>query len=199
METTKIPENSLNSVTENENGGKDTILKLPTAHQDYKKMAVEKLDAERKAMKPSANSAVGIMYIETANALRSFCEQNDMFAEVLFKTKRTFADCMEVVAKNPGNGISDIDAYRRAVQFYFPNAQIEFLMNITIAGDAPDEAYIQQEAPKKKTTSSKPKKDKKPADKAKEKTKATKKPESKTETPPKKEKPASTTMQLSLF
>ena len=142
-------------------------------------------------MHPTNNTAIGIMYIETANALINFCEQNELFAEILYKTRRTFADCMEVVAKNHGKGISDIDAYRRAVQFYFPNAQIEFLMNITINGDAPDEKYISKESKKKE----KPAKQKTTPKKEKPVTKQ----EIKKEAAQKKKEPEQQNIQLSLI
>ena len=44
----------------------------------------------------------------------------------------TFEDCMKAVAKNCGSGISDLDAYGRAVQFYFPTAAIRFQMTIDL-------------------------------------------------------------------
>lgn len=200
MENNSIQTNPASNIAESEEKINEGFLKIHENNNiDYKVLAIEKLDTERKAMKPGANTAVGVMYIETCNALRSFCEQNDLFAEVLYKTKRTFADCMEEVAKNPGRGISDIDAYRRAVQFYFPNAQIEFLMNITLEGEAPDDAYIQQESKKKKESASKPKTEKKPAKRTTEKTSAQKKEATKRSETSKKEKSSPTTMQLSLF
>ncbi len=183
------------SITDNLAGDNETKVKaedniISFQQQDYKKLAIEKLDKERKAMNPSKNSAVGIMYIETANALINFCEQSKLFAEVLYKTKRSFADCMDVVAKNPGSGISDIDAYRRAVQFYFPNSQIEFLMNITL-GEAPDDKYITKESKKKE----KPAKSKVVQKKEKQETKQ----KNKAKPVLKKKEPEPKNIQLSLF
>lgn len=116
--------------------------------KDFRQLAIDKLDAERKEMKPSG--AVEVMYIEVANALKNFCEQDNSFAKVVYKTKRSFNDCMQSVAKGVGRGISDIDAYRKAIQFYFPNANIEYLIKITIDGDEPDEKYINKEEKKPK-------------------------------------------------
>lgn len=150
MENTTLSNNSDINISENETKSNEKIVQLNFAG-DYKKLAVEKLEAERKAMNPSGSSAVGIMYNEVANVLRNFCSQNDKFAEIVYKTKRTFNDCMNEVAKNHGHGISDIDAYRRAIQFYFPNSQIEFLMKMTLTGEEPDEKYINKETPKPKS------------------------------------------------
>ena len=42
--------------------------------------------------------------------------------------------------------ISDLDAYRRAVQFYFPNAEVEFVMNVKLTGAAPTAEEMQKPA-----------------------------------------------------
>ena len=44
--------------------------------------------------------------------------------------------------KGCGNHIADIDVYRKAVQFYFPNSTIECVMTITLTGEEPDEKYL---------------------------------------------------------
>ena len=139
-------------------------------------------------MSSVTNKAIKIMYNEVVNVLRSFCSQNDKFAEIVYKTKRTFNDCMNEVAKNHGDGISDIDAYRRAVQFYFPNSQIEFLMQMTLTGEEPDEKYINKETPKPKS---------KPA--AKPNNKHAEKPTQKQSTKEEKKKQESEIIQLSMF
>jgi len=178
MENTTLQNNSDINISENDSKINEKIVQLNFAG-DYKKLAVEKLETERKAMNPSKTSAVGIMYNEVANVLRNFCSQDDKFAEIVYKTKRTFNDCMNEVAKNAGHGISDIDAYRRAIQFYFPNSQIEFLMKMTLTGEEPDEKYINKETPKPKskpaakpTNKSAEERPQKPTAKEKEKKKA---------------------------
>ena len=40
-----------------------------------------------------------------------------------------------MVAKGVGGSISDIEAYRKAVQFYFPGAEIETTMRVRLCGD----------------------------------------------------------------
>ena len=62
-----------------------------------------------------------------------------MFAEVVYKTRRTLSDCCAEVMKGAGNCVSDIDVYRGIVRAYFPNADVRFLMNIEINGAAPSE------------------------------------------------------------
>lgn len=54
-------------------------------------------------------------------ALEKFCADDGEFAQA--------------VAKGVGGSISDIEAYRKAVQFYFPGAEIETTMNVRLCGD----------------------------------------------------------------
>lgn len=81
-----------------------------------------------------------VMAKPVAEALKSFCRQSDDFARAVAQGG-TFDKCMEAVAKNVGSAISDLDAYKRAVEFYLPGASIRMTMTIDLAGDctAPDE------------------------------------------------------------
>ena len=47
----------------------------------------------------------------------------------------SFPECMQAVAKGGGGSISDIEAYRKAVQFYFPGAEIETTMRVRLCSD----------------------------------------------------------------
>lgn len=82
-----------------------------------------------------------------AEALRSFCRQDAEFAQAVDQGG-SFADCMAAVAKGVGHCISDLDAYKKAVGFYFPGAKINFQMSIDLIGDAAKTAEPEaQEAP----------------------------------------------------
>lgn len=76
-----------------------------------------------------------------ASTLTNFCEQDERFAQVVYETPATLSDCCEKIMKGCGSHISDIDVYRGAVRYYFPNAEIQFTMTIDASGDmpAPDE------------------------------------------------------------
>lgn len=50
---------------------------------------------------------------------------------------KTFQQCLDEAVKGIGNGISDIEMYKRAVKFYFPTADIHFRMTIDLCGDIP--------------------------------------------------------------
>lgn len=96
--------------------------------------AVLKLQNEDEKFK--GNKAAEAMRKNVLEALKKFCEQDEEFAQAIVQSDKTFSDCMDAVAKNVGSSISDIDAYRRAVQFYFPGAEIRFSMTIDLIGAA---------------------------------------------------------------
>ena len=148
--------------------------------KDFKVLAIEKINKELKEFNGDRYGKAVHTYV--ANALREFCAKSDRFAEVLYKTRRSMSDCVKEIMKGCGQHISDIEVYRRAARFYFPNSEVDFVMTITISGDAPDEKYISKEPPK-------PKAESKPKD-------PPKKPE-KPKPAPKKKEPE--VIQLSLF
>ena len=137
------------------------ITKLEDIGKDFKTLAIEKIKAEMKDFKGDNKGKAVHTYV--ANALRDFCEQNILFAEAVAKTKRSFSDCVRDIMKGSGNAISDIEVYRRAAKFFFPNSEVEFTMTITLRGEFPSENYLNKEASsseKRKTENSKVKPEK---------------------------------------
>lgn len=109
--------------------------------------ALKKLSAaERKNVKGQKEKA---MASAVAEALESFCRQNAEFAQAVAQGG-SFADCMSAVAKGVGSSISDLDAYKKAVGFYFPGAKIRFTMTIDLIGDAakPAPEQAEEDAPR---------------------------------------------------
>lgn len=98
--------------------------------------AVQKLDGEYKDFKGDRYEAA--MKRPVLEALKNFCAQDEEFAQAVAQGG-SFADCMKAVAKNCGSSISDIEAYRRAVSFYFDGAQVEFQMKIVLTPAAASE------------------------------------------------------------
>lgn len=86
-----------------------------------KEMALKKLSSELREFK--GNRCAAIMKDDVNKTLRCFCEQDPEFAQAVVQGG-SFSECMEEVAKNCNSGISDIEAFRRAVNFYFPGADI---------------------------------------------------------------------------
>jgi len=71
-------------------------------------------------------------------ALDSFCRQDGEFAQAVVQGG-TFEDCMKEVAKNCGSALSDLEAFRRAVRFYFPGADVRFHMTVNLCADVEDQ------------------------------------------------------------
>lgn len=94
--------------------------------------AMEKLEKEKSKVSGTKETA---MAAAVAAALIDFSQQDAEFAQAVVQGG-SFADCMKAVAKGVGNSISDIDAYKKAVQFYFPGAKIKMQLSIDLIGDA---------------------------------------------------------------
>lgn len=91
--------------------------------------AAAKLNSEK--AKCGGDKYVAAMKNEVCDTLNEFCSQDDEFAQAVVQGG-SFGDCMAAVAKNTGSSISDIEAYRRAVAFYFPGAGVHFEMRIDL-------------------------------------------------------------------
>lgn len=94
--------------------------------------AVDKLTNGKKSVSGNTEKAMASAVFET---LKSFCIQEPEFAQAV-EQGGSFADCMKAVAKGVGSSISDLDAYKKAVAFYFPGAKIHMTMTIDLIGDA---------------------------------------------------------------
>ena len=68
-------------------------------------------------------------------AIKDFCLQDEEFAQAVVQGG-SFADCMKKVAAGVGQSISDLDAYKKAVQFYFPGAEVRMQLTIDLIGKA---------------------------------------------------------------
>ena len=92
--------------------------------------SVEKIKKEIKNAKLSRKGeAVSSAVIK---ALSDFCKQNAEFAQAVEQSGKSVAECIESTVKGCGNSIPDIDVYRRAVQFYFPGATVNFSMTVDL-------------------------------------------------------------------
>jgi len=96
---------------------------------EWYERAAKKLADEKKSGK--YDRYAGVMKNAVCEALDGFCKQDGEFAQAVFQGG-TFEDCMKAVAKNCGSGISDLEAFRRAVRFYFPGADVRFQMSVNL-------------------------------------------------------------------
>lgn len=124
--------------------GQDNVSTFPALTNQ----AVDKLGQEEASF--SGGSKEQAIHKAVAATLKKFCEEDARFAQVFLKTRRTLSDCCGQIVRGVGNSISDIEVYRRAVQFYFPNSEIEFKMNILLTGEAPSEEEMSKEPERKK-------------------------------------------------
>lgn len=95
--------------------------------------AINKLEIEAKNAK--YDRYANIMKDSVVRALKDFCRQSEGFSEAVAHGG-SFEECMKSVAKNCGNGISDLTAYKRAVEFYMKGATVRFNMEIVQKGGA---------------------------------------------------------------
>lgn len=99
-----------------------------------KEQAVAKLDKENeKAVCNTRNGRCVLPHVY--NALKGFCEQNEEFARAIVQSNKTLVECVDTITKNIGQFSSDIDVYKKAVDFYFPTATIKFTMEIDLGDD----------------------------------------------------------------
>lgn len=108
--------------------------------------AVKKLTGERKGV--SGQKALA-MADAVFSAIKDFCVQDKEFAQAVVQGG-TFGECMRKVAAGVGNSISDLDAYKKAVQFYFPGAQVKMQLTIDLIGSAAQDSAdaVETSAPK---------------------------------------------------
>lgn len=102
---------------------------------NYATQALSKLKDGKKDVSGNKEKA---MASAVAAQLEHFCRQDAEFAKAVVQGG-TFADCMKKVAEGVGNCISDLDAYKKAVAFYFPGAKVRMNLKIDLVGDAAEE------------------------------------------------------------
>ena len=104
---------------------------------EWYEQAKRKLEAERNS--GSYDRYASAMKGAVCEALDGFCRQDAEFAQAVVQGG-TFAECMKAVAKGCGSAISDLEAFRRAVRFFFPGADVKFHMTVNLCADVEAEA-----------------------------------------------------------
>lgn len=89
----------------------------------------EKLEKEKTEIK---DRKAEVIAEPTLNALLEFCRQEEEFAQAIMESSKNFSECCVNVVKGTGNAVSDLEVYRKAVQFYFDGADIRFEMKIDL-------------------------------------------------------------------
>lgn len=100
--------------------------------------ATQALNKLKEGKKNVSGNKEKAMAPAVAAQLESFCRQDAEFAQAVAQGG-TFADCMKEVANGVGSSISDLDAYKKAVRFYFPGAEVKMQLTIDLIGKAAGE------------------------------------------------------------
>lgn len=95
---------------------------------EFTKPALERLEKEYAGV---TGQKAAVMKKLVREALESFIRQDDEFAQAVVQGG-SFKECMDAVAKGVDKSISDIEAYRKAVQFYFKGAEVQVTMEIDL-------------------------------------------------------------------
>lgn len=120
-------------------------------------VACMKLDRELEQMnKAVSSSQAKLIAPYVVEKLKQICSLQDAFADIIIRTQRTLNDCCKIVINNLKNKqyASDLEVYRKALQFYLPDADIDFRMVITL-NQLPDDSYVNQKSEPKSETKSK--------------------------------------------
>ena len=105
--------------------------------------ALKKLDEEYRRGKYGQKEMV--MKSAVLAKLKDFVRQDEEFAQAVVQGG-TFEECMKAVAKGVGSSVSDIEAYTKAVRFYFPGAEIKVQMKVNLAPHTNDEYVAEDKA-----------------------------------------------------
>lgn len=97
---------------------------------DWASQAIQKLDAQKKGVTGRKEQAMAPV---TLSALKDFCRQDSAFAQAVVQGG-SFGECMTRIAAGAGNSISDLEVYKKAVQFYLPGSTIRMALTIELPG-----------------------------------------------------------------
>lgn len=104
---------------------------------EWYEQAKNKLEAEKNS--GSYGKCASVMKEAVCETLDGFCRQDAEFAQAVVQGG-SFPDCMKAVAKDCGSALSDLEAFRRAVRFYFPGADVKFHMELNLCADVEAES-----------------------------------------------------------
>lgn len=114
--------------------------------------ACEKIKKEKKTVTGQKENA---MAPAVCAMLNDFCLQEPEFAQAVVQGG-SIKECMNAVAKGVGSSISDLDAYKKAVQFFFPGAEIRMQMTIDLIGITAGESDPVEKTPSVPVVEEKP-------------------------------------------
>lgn len=104
--------------------------------KNYTIEAIDKIEKELRELTEVGKASFKAKAVakETAETLIAFCGQDNEFAQAIVQSDKTLSEACEYAVKDCKNSTSDIEVYRRAVEFYFPGATVEMKMIIDLCG-----------------------------------------------------------------
>jgi len=113
--------------------------------QDFSS-AEDKISAEYKADSKKLTAKGNAVAEAVLNALTDFCRQNSEFAQAVMQSDKPVTDCINSTVAKCGNSISDLEVYRKAVQFYFAGADVHMKLTVDLGdggfSNAPEQPPI---------------------------------------------------------
>jgi len=94
--------------------------------------AIKKLKKELADIKGNCSQYVKAVKTHVAETLIGFCRQDAEFAQAIVQSDKNLGDCCAEIMQGCGQHFSDLEVYRKAVQFYFPGADIQMTMTIDL-------------------------------------------------------------------
>ena len=91
------------------------------------KQAQGKLKQESKQNKIGQYASVIIQPV--CKALCRFCKE-EWFAQAVWEMDETLGDCCKTIMEGVKSSISDLEVYKRAVEFYVPGSTVQFEMKV---------------------------------------------------------------------
>ena len=107
--------------------------------------AIEKITKETEVVPASGKD--GAVRYAVRDALVNFCRQSEEFAESVAATGKCMKECITEIMKGVGQSISDVEVYRRAVEFWMPGATVKAEIRIILPDVRENEA---EDKPKQK-------------------------------------------------
>jgi hypothetical protein len=79
-----------------------------------------------------------VVYKNLAKTLKQFCSEQ-WFAQAILKTDKTLSDCCKAILSDVKQGISDVETYKRAVEFYVPGSTVTCKLSVCRSWDETQE------------------------------------------------------------
>lgn len=107
--------------------------------------AIEKITKETEAVPASGKD--GAVRYAVRDALVNFCRQSQEFAESITATGKCMKECIHEIMSGVGQSISDVEVYRRAVEFWMPGTTVKAEIRVILPDVRENEA---EDKPKQK-------------------------------------------------